>query len=467
MAAIERTAYPRFKRAPTLHNLQVLYTPADAEMAFAQGAVRSRAHQLSLLELLKAFQRLGYFPKLSEVPITIVRHIRSCLHVEQAVEPRDEEPRTLYRHHQAIRTYLHVTTWGQAARRLIIKAVAGAAETMDNPADLINVALETLIKERYELPAFSTLDRLVGRVRTVVNQRYFHTILTRLSQEDATRLDGLLNTEGHGFRSPHQRLKQLPKRPSLPHLQDWITQLEWLLSLGDITPPLVDLPPLKLKHFAAEARALDAAELTDVAPPKRYTLLLYLIHRMRVQCRDQLALMLIKRMQRIQQRGKDELEDLRLRYRERTATLVSLLAEVVTTSEHAASDAQAGSSIRQLLAERGSATQLLEECETVMASSGDHYQPLLWRYYRHDRHALFRLIRQLALRSTSQNQSLTHAVPISWSMKKDAATGFLMSLTCRLRKSAGSASSTGCTRANACCAAATLKCASVRILRRN
>jgi len=120
---------------------------------------------------------------------------------------------------------------------------------------------------------------------------------------------------------------------------------------------------------------------------------------MRVQCRDQLALMLIKRMQRIQPRGKDEREDLRFRCRERTATLVSLLAEVVTTSEHAASDTQAGSSIRQLLAERGPATQLLEACETVMASSGDHDQPLLWRYYRHDRHALFRLIRQLVLRS--------------------------------------------------------------------
>ena len=136
---------------------------------------------------------------------------------------------------------------------------------------------------------------------------------------------------------------------------------------------LADLPPLKLKHFAAEARALDAAELKDFAPPKRYTLVLCLMHRMRVQCRDQLALMLIKRMQKIQQRGQDELEELRLRYRERTATLVALLAEVVTTSEHAASDAQAGSSIRQLLAERGPATQLLEECETVMAYSSDHY----------------------------------------------------------------------------------------------
>jgi len=281
---------------------------------------------------------------------------------------------------------------------------------MDNPADLINVALETLIKERYELPAFSILDRMVGRVRSVVNHRYFHPILTRLSQADAIRLDGLLNTEGHGFRSPYQRLKQLPKRPSLQHLQDWITQLEWLLSLGDITHLLADLPPLKVKHFAAEARALDAAELKAVTPPKRSTRLRCLIHRMRVQCRDELALMLIKRMQRIQPRGKDEREDLRFRYRERTATLVSLLAEVVTTSEHAASDTQAGANIRQLLTERGPATQLLEACETVIASSGDHDQPLLWRYYRHDRHALFRLIRQLALRSTSQDQSLARPV---------------------------------------------------------
>jgi hypothetical protein len=170
---------------------------------------------------------------------------------------------------------------------------------MDNPADLINVALETLIKKRYELPAFSTLDRLVRRVRTVVNQRDFHTILTRLSQDDATRLDELLNPERHGFRSPYQRLKQLPKSPSLQHLRDWLAQLEWLLSLGDSTHLLADLPPLKLKHFAAEARALDAAELKDFAPPKRYTLLLCLMHRMRVQCRDQLALMLIKRMQKI------------------------------------------------------------------------------------------------------------------------------------------------------------------------
>jgi hypothetical protein len=43
-----------------------------------------------------------------------------------------------------------------------------AALVMDHPPDLINAALETLIKDRYELPAFSTLDRLAGEVRTQI-----------------------------------------------------------------------------------------------------------------------------------------------------------------------------------------------------------------------------------------------------------------------------------------------------------
>jgi hypothetical protein len=379
-------------------------------MAFAQKMARSLTSQLSLLVLLKSFQQLGYLPKISDVPAAIVSHIRNCLSLIPAIEPGYEETRTLYRHHQAIRDYLRVTSWGSGASRLAINAVSEAAETKDNPADLINVALETLIKERYELPAFSTLDRLVRRVRTVVNQRYFEDIFNRLSPEETAHLDALLITEGRGLRSPYQRLKHLPKSPTLTHLQDWITQFEWLESHGKIDHLLVGLPPLKLKHFAAEAWALDAAEMKDFAPAKRYTLLLCLIHRTRVQCRDQLALMLIKRMNKIQQRGKDELEALRLQYREKTAGLVSLLAEVVTASENSTSDEQAGQSVRKLLAERGPAEQLLEECETVVAYSSDNYQSLLWRYYRNDRGALFRLVRNLRLSSTSQDQSVINAL---------------------------------------------------------
>jgi hypothetical protein len=120
--------------------------------------------------------------------------------------------------------------------------------------------------------------------------------------------------------------------------------------------------------------------------------------------------MLIKRMSKIQQRGKDELEALRLQYQEKTAGLVSLLAEVVTVSENSVSDEQAGQSVRKLLAERGPADQLLEECEKVVAYSSDDYQSLLWRYYRNDRSSLFRLVKNLRLSSTSQDQSVINAL---------------------------------------------------------
>ncbi len=410
MASIERTAYPRFKRTPTPQNLHALYTPTGDEIVFARKMARSDAHLLNLFVLLKAFQRLGYFPKLKEVPTAIVNHIRSCIGFGPEIELGYDELRTLYRHHQAIRNYLRVTSWGRKASRLAIKAISEAAKTMDNPADLINVALEALIKERYELPAFSTLDRLARRVRNVVNQRYQQQVLSRLNQDETVHLDELLKTEGRGARSSYQRLKQLPKSPTLNHLKDWLDQLEWLHSLGAIDHLLSDLPPLKLKHFSAEARALDAGELKDFAPPKRYTLLLSLIHRMRVQCRDQLALMLIKRINKIQQRAKDELETLRLQYREKTASLISLLTEVVSANENSATDEQFGQSIRRMLTERGPADQLLQECETVMAYSSDNYQPLLWRHYRCDRRALFRLTKNLTLKSTSQDQSVMNAV---------------------------------------------------------
>ncbi|MBA3804371.1 MAG: DUF4158 domain-containing protein [Acidobacteria bacterium] len=412
MASIERTAYPRFKRNPSSHDLNELHTPTEEETAFAQKLARSPTHLLALVILLKSFQRLGYLPKLEEVPPAIVSHLRGCLHLKPEVAPGYEEARTLYRHHRAIRDFLSVKAYGKDARHLAIMAVYDAAQTMDNPADLINVALETLVKERYELPAFSALDRLARRVRMVVNRRFWNSVLSHLTEDDRARLDALLVIDLRTKRSPFNRLKQLPKQPSLSHLQEWLDQLEWLVALGEATEALVGLPPLKVQHFAAEAKALDAHEMKDFTLPKRATLLLSLIQRQRVQARDGLALMLIKRMNKIQQRGKEELERLRVGHREKTAQLVSILADVVTACESAPTDAEAGHLVKTLLAEKGDTGQLLEDCETVVAASSDNYQPLLWPYYRSYRSTLFRLIKRLAPASTTQDQSLIAALNI-------------------------------------------------------
>jgi hypothetical protein len=50
-----------------------LYSSTDAELAWAAATTAKRpGSMLALLVLLKGFQRLGYLPRLADVPSTIV-----------------------------------------------------------------------------------------------------------------------------------------------------------------------------------------------------------------------------------------------------------------------------------------------------------------------------------------------------------------------------------------------------------
>lgn len=76
------------------------------------------------------------------------------------------------------------------------RAMGTAAQVMDNPANIINASIEQLIKDKIELPAFSTLDRLARRIRPLVNQRLFGLVQQRLSQEEIRQLDGAIVKSG-------------------------------------------------------------------------------------------------------------------------------------------------------------------------------------------------------------------------------------------------------------------------------
>ena len=112
-----------------------------------------------LLTQLKVFQSIGHFLPLAQIPATALSYIAKQLSL---AAPTDVsiDPRTTYRQNSAIRTYLGVTPWGASARAVASKAVAVAAETRLDPADLVNAAIDALIRERCELPSLSTLLRL-------------------------------------------------------------------------------------------------------------------------------------------------------------------------------------------------------------------------------------------------------------------------------------------------------------------
>lgn len=217
MTTLERTAYPTFKSSLTLTELDALYTPSAAEVAFAQAEARTRSGQLSVLVLLKTFQRLGYFPVTAAIPASIIQHLRAHLQLRDSIAAVPSR-RALRRYHAAIRRYLELKPYDQNAQAYLRDQVAAAALTKDHPADLLNVAVELLIKERYELPAFSTLDHLVSHVRATTNSRLFQQISEGLSAAEQTYLDQLLLSETPETQASLNLLKAPPKSATFAHL---------------------------------------------------------------------------------------------------------------------------------------------------------------------------------------------------------------------------------------------------------
>ena len=169
VTSIERTAYPRFRRLVGPAELAML-TPTVDERVWACESTRSDGHRLALLVGLECFQRLCYFPAPDEVPVVVVALVCECLGLAESTELLVARRRTVTAHRTLVRERVGVICDQERARAVAAAAVRAAAVVHNQPADLINVALEALAAASLELPAFSTLDRLVGRLRSEANR---------------------------------------------------------------------------------------------------------------------------------------------------------------------------------------------------------------------------------------------------------------------------------------------------------
>lgn len=194
MTAIDRTAYPRPASRLTHEELAARYRLSDADIAFVRTSSRGDVGRLLIATLLKTRQDLGYFATPAEVHAGTAACLASQigLAVAQAVGDEERRTKTLYRHQAAVRSYLSVTAYAEAGERLVEATTLTAAETMSDPADLINRAIETLQNAAIDLPAFSTLDRLVNRIRTEVHEAIYDRVSARLNAKDVAVLEALL-----------------------------------------------------------------------------------------------------------------------------------------------------------------------------------------------------------------------------------------------------------------------------------
>lgn len=411
MPTVHETAYPRLKNSVSQRELVDLYTPTQAEVALATGVSKGEPARLGFLILMKTFQRLGYFIALRDVPRSIVEHIghgQGMLLVPDTMAEYDGSG-TRRRHVPIIRKYLRVKSFDESGQALLSSTVRLAAARMEDLADIINVAIEELVRHSFELPGFTSLMKEAQRGRAEVNRMLYRRVCDAITIEGRNAIDTLLAESASESRKTRwNTLKQDARSPTLTHLRELLERQQWLAHEYHPIAMNTLLPEVKLRQFALEAKSLDAARMQEMAPAKRYTLAATLIELQNARVLDDLAEMFIKRMLRIHRHSREALALDRLKHQGRTDGLIHTLHEVIVAWGTEGTAEERLQAIGTALAP--DSRVLLEQCEVHQAQAGNNYYPYMWRFYQGHRSTLLRIWHALRFRSTTQDTSLERSL---------------------------------------------------------
>ncbi len=426
MSSIERTAYPRFSTGRIIkkHELDQFYSLTPDELCYINEHICGDALRLNFSVLLKVFQRLGYFPELKSIPDAITTHIKKCLGLfDDTIALQYDHKKTKYRHCDRICKYLKITRWKKnkssiedkpihPARHLAIQFAYQAAETMNHPADIINVVIEELIHHRYELPSFSTLNSLVKHTRALVNRNIFKTIYDHLSTDFIEKIDDLFVLKPGFNKTGYHALKRLPKSPTLTHFKELQTHHDWLMSFEGINDLIENISKVKLQQFAVEAKSLDASDFKHMNTARRYALVIFLIHQAQRRAKDSLAIMYTKTLSKMHKKSNNKLLELREQSEEKTQHLLVAFSDVLSVCKEKPSYEDLGKGVEKVMSNHGGVDFLHDECDEISALYSDSYLAFLWSYFSSSRPTLFKLVRILNLQTASQNQNILTALNV-------------------------------------------------------
>jgi len=331
---VHETAYPRLKNSVSDKELTDFYTPSTEEITLAHQHSKHTELRVCFLVLLKTFQRLGYFILLHNVPRPIAEHVALMYDVHYgAIEwEAYDASGSRARHVAVIRENIGVKPFDTDARKVMATSLRQAAQTREDTADLINIAIEELIRHHYELPGFTTLLAESQRIKVEVNQLLFSSVYSALGEPIRCQIDELLVADQHNKRSLWQALKVDTGAPTLIQLRLLVERLRWLKALNLTSPQLFsNVPAVKVAHFALEARSLDAGRMMQMEKKKRFTLVAAFVSQQVARCLDDLGEMLIKRMRKAHRRAQQSLLAYRQRHQAQTDRTIEVFHRMLLT----------------------------------------------------------------------------------------------------------------------------------------
>jgi hypothetical protein len=408
MPQIHETAYPRIKPDLSQRELEETYSLTREEVDFVFNSARTAQTRLGLAVLLKLGQRLGYFPKLAEARPDIVAHVAKFIRFGRRPKAADlaglDQNSIRQRQVDLVRNRLGITAWSKVDKDWVRTTADRVADARHHTRDIVNALLEEFVHHRIELPEFSTVDGLATTAHTRANLRILGGIASALSEETKVRIDGLFTSGGE---TGWQMLRRDPRKPTDLEIRSYLQHVERVRSLADELPPVTTSIP-RLKDFFRYAQSLNAAEMMELSPDKRYGLAVIYIRGRYKSAMDDAAELFLKRMQKVENAALAMLNQHMIDNAERVDRLVLQLRDLLNAYQGGGTAEGTLDAIASSL--MGDPDALLEECEAHLAFSGKDYIPFMPKPYGTARPILMNCLQIMGLRSSSADRSIERCI---------------------------------------------------------
>jgi len=394
MINIQDTAFPVIRVGSSVKRLEKAFSPDEEDLLFAVKHVKGQAMQACFLVLLKATQRLARFVPVSDIPDQVIRII-TC---KTGLKKPPVELMTYDRsgskavHIRLIRKHLKISAFGKEAKKIAENAATEASRIKSEGADVLNVILEKLIKNRIELPAFSTLSDMALSAISKTNNGYFDLVFNALSESSCKKLDSLL-ISGKDSRTDWDLIRKDAGALTVGNIRTMSLRLKWLRKFPALSEVIKNIPERKVHRLCEEALSMDAGSMARIRKRRRYTLLLLGVRYRKALICDDLGEMLIKRLRKMHRLGKQAMDDYHLKHISEAHHLIGILRGIMSLS----SGGMSKESIQKLAGE--DPEKIIEKCDKFNAHANNNYFHFLPPFYKGIRSVLFQILNVIRLRA--------------------------------------------------------------------
>ena len=397
--------YPELPDPLTPGDLQELFNPSFDERKWAPSVARTPETQVALLVHLKIFQTIGRFLSAADVPLAAVEYVARKMAIESDATLTCPI-RTHYRHRQAILSRLKVSAWGAEGRALAQATMCKTARARTDPADIMNAAIDALIRHDFELPPLATLRRLAGTWHSKTNTTQWAEVCGRLSSVQHGMLETLLVVDPKTQKSPFANLCAPPGRPSRKNLNALVERYQWLQGLPNSATALHSIADSKVTQWANEAKRLNALELREYITARRHTLLMAVIHDARGQVLDGLTQMLLRLARKVEWKSELRLTEWYQTRRNKTDALIRAFRDSLVVHGSDVDPMEKVSLAQALFTAQGGHHALVQSCDEHLQHEKQNWRPFARAMFIPLRSALVQLVEILPLQSTADSDGL-------------------------------------------------------------